>query len=235
MSTAQDVPVYSLRDVRHHYNGRAVLAVDALEVPRGIILGLCGSNGAGKSTLLRFLAFLERPRQGGIVFAGTPALDLASLRRRATLLLQRPVLLRRSVFENVAFGLRARKETADLSRKVSEALEAVGLPFAAFARRSWRELSGGEAQRVAMAARLVLRPEVLLLDEPTSSLDPESEERITAAARLARDRHGATVVVVSHDLAWLRGLCDTVLRLAAPLPSGQAAPLTEPPLSEDCA
>lgn len=228
-------PIYSLRGVAHRFNGRTVLAVDSLDVPRGAILGLCGVNGAGKSTLLRFMAFLDRPRQGEIVFDGTAALDLAPLRRRATLLLQRPVLLRRSVFDNVAFGLRARGQTDALADRVAEALDAVGLPHSAFARRSWRELSGGEAQRVAMAARLALRPDVLLLDEPTSSLDPQSEARIMEAARLAREKHGATVVVVSHDLAWLRGLCDTVLRLCPPLPSGQAAPLNEIPLPKECA
>ena len=228
-------PIYSLRGVSHRFNGRTALAVDSLDVPRRAILGICGANGVGKSTLLRLMAFLDRPRQGEIVFDGAPALDLAPLRRRATLLLQRPVLLRRSVFDNVAFGLRARGRTDNLADRVAEALDAVGLPHSAFARRSWRELSGGEAQRVAMAARLALRPDVLLLDEPTSSLDPQSEARILQAARLAREKHGATVVVVSHDLAWLRGLCDTVLRLAAPLPSGQASPLTEISLTQEYA
>lgn len=234
MNTAQ--PVYSLAYVTHAFNGRTAMAVDELVVRQGTILGICGANGAGKSTLLRFLAFLERPDSGIILFNGEPVQDLALLRRRATLLLQRPVLLRRSVFENVAFGLRVRGETSGLHGRVAEALDSVGLPHAAFIRRSWRELSGGEAQRVAMAARLVLRPEVLLLDKPTSSLDPESERRITEAARLARDRHGATVVVVSHDHAWLHGLCDTVMRLSAPLPSGQASPMIEiPPAPEVCA
>jgi len=229
-----NAPTYALAGVAHSFGGRTAMAVDELVVPKGGILGLCGVNGSGKSTLLRFLAFLDRPANGIILFNGQPARDLALLRQRVTLLLQRPVLLRRSVFDNVAFGLRVRGETEGLRERVFEALDGVGLPHATFARRSWRELSGGEAQRVAMAARLALRPEVLLLDEPTSSLDPASEARITDAARYTRERHGTTVVVVSHDLAWLSGMCDTVLRMSPPLPSGHAAPLVEIPLQKDC-
>ncbi|EPR37325.1 ABC transporter related protein [Desulfovibrio sp. X2] len=213
---ATSTPVYSLRGIEHEYKGRPSLRLPSLDVPAGTILGLCGPNGCGKSTLLRVMAFLLRPTHGEVTFAGRPADDFPALRREVTLLLQRPVLLRRSVFDNVAYGMRVRGLRRNLAERVSESLCAVGLDPAVFARRSWRELSGGEAQRVAMAARLAIRPRVLLLDEPTSSLDPESAERITAAAKLARDGQQATVVVVSHDHAWLRGLCDSVLHLAPP-------------------
>ena len=222
-------PILSVRGLTHRYRDRTALALESLDIPKGVIMGIRGPNGSGKSTLLRFMAFLLTPSQGEIFFHGRPALDPAALRRRVTLLVQRPVLLKRSVFENVAYGLRVRGKTADLDKRVAEALQTVGLSFDSFARRSWRELSGGEAQRVAMAARLAIRPEVLLLDEPTASLDEESAERITAAARAARDMHGTTVVVVSHDLAWLSELCEHILRF---MPDGSLAPLA--PHKEEC-
>jgi tungstate transport system ATP-binding protein len=90
----------------------------------------------------------------------------------------------------------------------------VGLAPGRFARRSWRELSGGEAQRVALAARLALKPRVLLLDEPTNNLDQESATRIKDAALAARDAWGATLVVVSHDLSWLTTVADRMVVLA---------------------
>lgn len=226
---SQTPPILSVRGLVHRYRDRTALALESLDIPKGVILGIRGPNGSGKSTLLRILAFLLAPSQGELFFHGRPALDAATLRRRITLLVQRPVLLKRSVFENVAYGLRVRGETAGLEKRVVEALQTVGLSFESFARRSWRELSGGEAQRVAMAARLAIRPEVLLLDEPTASLDEESAERITAAARAARDTHGATVVVVSHDLAWLSELCEHILRFT---PDGSLAPLA--PHKEEC-
>jgi NAD(P)-dependent dehydrogenase (short-subunit alcohol dehydrogenase family) len=96
---------------------------------------------------------------------------------------------------------------------VAQALLKVGLDPARFSHRSWRELSGGEAQRVALAARLVLEPKVLLLDEPTASVDRESSELILRAALDARDRWGTTLIIISHQLTWLRQIADRILSM----------------------
>ncbi|WP_461211304.1 ATP-binding cassette domain-containing protein [Desulfocurvus sp. DL9XJH121] len=209
--------LYELRDIVQEYGGREVLRVPALDVPERGIMGLAGPNGSGKSTLLRLLAFLEAPAGGEVGFRGR-ALGVGDewARREVTLMTQEPYLLRRGVAANVGYGLKVRGVRGEEARgRVESALDMVGLPPELFARRSWRELSGGEAQRVALAARLVLRPRVLLLDEPTASLDEESAERIHDAALTARERWGTTLVVVSHDAAWLERVCDVILRLSA--------------------
>lgn len=201
----------TLENVRHSYNGRTILEIEHLAIAQGSITGLSGPNGCGKSTLLRVLAFLECPACGSVLFQGRQhGITPGEVHRQVTLLVQEPYLLKRSVYANVAFGLKARGEN-DVEMRVHEALELVGLPPGRFARRSWFELSGGEAQRVSLASRLVLRPRLLLMDEPTASLDEASATLVRNAAELSRKQYGTTLVIVSHDLTWLRNACDTIL------------------------
>lgn len=194
--------LYEVRGLERRYGGRVALHLEHFIVERGRVVALTGANGSGKSTLLRMLAFLERPDAGVLEFHGTPGVPP---RHEATLLLQEPYLLKRSVFENVAFGLRVRGLRRGLRQQVGGALAAVGFAPADVERRQWRELSGGEKQRVALAARLVLRPLALLLDEPTSNLDARSALAIHHAV-LKAARAGTTVIVASHDKSWLEEL-----------------------------
>ena len=254
-----NAPLYRLENLQVRYGDRLALDVDHLEIAPGSILGLEGPNGSGKSTLLRVLAFLETPSGGVLSFRGVPASgsNLLELRQQATLLLQDPYLLRRSVFENVACGLRARGDRDGLREKVFHCLELVGLDPRDFAHRSWTALSGGEARRVALASRLAIRTPVLLLDEPTAGVDKQSVVLLKSAALKAREEWGATLVVVSHDMAWLSQVSDSLLafqdgrpgrsvvqnRLAGPwlegagglwtmrLDCGQAVTSTHPPES----
>lgn len=207
------VPLYRLEKLQVHYGDRLALDVETLEIEEGSILGLEGPNGSGKSTLLRVLAFLEVPSSGRLFFRGVPAAegDLPECRRQATLLLQDPYLLRTSVFENVAYGLRVRGMRGGLKERVQHCLELVGLDPEAFAHRSWKALSGGEARRVALASRLAVRTPVLLLDEPTAGVDRDSAALLKSAALKAREEWGASLVVVSHDLAWMSQVADRVL------------------------
>ncbi|WP_417291964.1 ATP-binding cassette domain-containing protein [Desulfovibrio porci] len=192
--------LYQCRDLTQRYEGRTVLHLPELNIARGEVLALTGPNGAGKSTLLRLLAFLEEPASGELHFHGTPG---RAPRQEVTLLLQEPYLLKTSVFENVVYGLRVRGRRHDLREAAEAAMLAVGFaPEREMLRRPWKALSGGEKQRVALAARLILRPLVLLLDEPTSSVDAASAKAIEAAVRQAA-LAGTTVVAASHDLAWL--------------------------------
>ena len=192
--------LYQCRDLTQRYEGRTVLRLPELNIARGEVLALTGPNGAGKSTLLRLLAFLEEPASGELHFPGTPG---RAPRQEVTLLLQEPYLLKTSVFEKVVYGLRVRGRRHDLREAAEAAMLAVGFaPEREMLRRPWKALSGGEKQRVALAARLILRPLVLLLDEPTSSVDAASAKAIEAAVRQAA-LAGTTVVAASHDLAWL--------------------------------
>jgi len=211
-------PLYHLQGIEAAYEGGgAVLHVPELSIARGSIWGLAGHNGSGKSTLLKVLGFLLTPLAGVMTFDGAVVDAQARrsghlLRRKAALLGQETCLLSRSVAANVAYGLKLRGLPAP-SEAVAQALALVGLPADEYAGRSWRQLSGGEARRVALAARLALRPMALLLDEPTAGLDRASTEHVKAAALAARESYGATLVIVSHDLPWLESCADVLLTL----------------------
>lgn len=207
-------PIYEIENLSHRYNRQPVLEIERLTVAPSSILGLVGPNGSGKSTLLKLMAFIFQPTGGRILFKGTPALPFdEAIRSQVTLLTQEPYLMKRTVFKNVAYGLKVRGEGGDWRRPVHDALNLVGLDAEVFARRQWDELSGGEAQRVAMAARLVLKPTVLLLDEPTASVDAASSELIRRASLQARSEWGTTLVIASHDRQWLHDVCDDVIHL----------------------
>ncbi|OGG52134.1 MAG: phosphate ABC transporter ATP-binding protein [Candidatus Handelsmanbacteria bacterium RIFCSPLOWO2_12_FULL_64_10] len=199
---------YRLAGVRKSYAGRTVLDVDHLDVSSGELLAILGPSGAGKSTLLRLLNFLEAPDAGSILFDGQPLPDDLSpaLRRRVTTVFQRPVLLNRSVRDNVAYGLRLRGESPD--GRVEDALARMDLT--ALARAPAHRLSGGETQRVALARALVLRPDVLLLDEPTANLDPYNVALIESIVREQNARLGVTVVLVTHNVFQARRIAGRV-------------------------
>ncbi len=205
--------LYHLEGVQQIYGGRTVLDVDVLDIEARGIIGLIGPNGSGKSTLMRILAFLEKQATGRVMFRGEP-ISRVSLeqRRQVTMLNQEPYLLKRSVEGNISYGLKIRG-MPHTAQPVSRALSKVGLDPDKFLHRSWRELSGGEAQRVALAARLVLEPKVLLLDEPTASVDRESSELILRAALDARNQWGTTLIIISHQLTWLRQIADRILSM----------------------
>jgi tungstate transport system ATP-binding protein len=155
-----------------------------------------------------------RPVEGEIRFNGLPALPFDdSVRFQVTLLTQEPYLMKRTVFNNIAYGLKVRGDRDGWTAPVNDALEMVGLDPAMFSRRQWDQLSGGEAQRVALAARLVLKPKVLLLDEPTASVDAVSSELIRSASLRARREWGTTLIIASHDRDWLHDVCDDVVHL----------------------
>ena len=121
--------------------------------------------------------------------------------------------MKRSVFSNVSYGLKLRGNGRDIVDKANRALSLVGLDSKDFARRPWYALSGGEAQRVALAARLALNPKVLLLDEPTASVDAASAQLIKEVTLRARRELGTTLIVASHDWQWLYEICDEILHL----------------------
>jgi len=193
--------LYRLRSVTKRYGSNVAVAIDALTIDSGRLYTLTGANGAGKSTLLGILAFLTPPTTGEIFYAGERVDwkddSVRNRRRKVTLLHQSPYLFVGTVFRNVAYGLKARGIAGDAAlRAVDRALETVAL--GGFRDRDARELSGGEAQRVAMARALALAPEVLLLDEPLANIDRETAGLLEAVITSLPSR-GTTVVMTSHD------------------------------------
>jgi len=202
-------PIYCLDRLNKTYNGRAVLNLDSLAIARGEVLALVGPSGSGKSTLLRLLNFLEPPTAGDLYFDGRLAGDDLPLeqRRRVTAVFQRPALLQRSVAANIVYGLGLRGQKMPKA-DVDAWLDRLGL--AHLGRQAAPRLSAGEAQRVAMARGLAVRPDVLLLDEPTANLDPYNVgliERLVTEERVATRM---TVVWVTHDIFQARRVADRV-------------------------
>ena len=205
---------YHLKNIQHCYGTKTVLDIPELTLKSGTITGIMGPNGGGKTTLLKLLAFVNKPTHGQVFYKGKPEMPFSpAVRSKVTLLTQKPYLLKRSVYENIVYGLKIRKDTKDISHRVNLSLEAVGLDPPRFAGRKWHELSGGEAQRVALAARLILKPDVLLLDEPIANVDTKSAKLIRKASLLARKTLGTTLVIVSHDIQWLYSISDRQLSL----------------------
>ncbi len=206
--------VYRLEEVSKVYNNRRVVDAINLEIRRGEILAVVGPSGSGKSTLLRLLNFLEPPTSGRIrfqdaEFSPTQSMPLA-LSRQVTTVAQRPILLDRSVQANVRFPLRLRGQR-DATVAIEAALAQVGL--SELAQASARTLSGGEAQRVALARALVIRPEVLLLDEPTANLDPYNVGVIEQTVRALNAQQGVTVVLVTHNVFQAKRVAQRVALL----------------------
>lgn len=204
-------PVYALESVTKVYDNRPVVDAVSLDIRRAEILAIVGPSGAGKSTLLRLLNFLEPPTSGRIrfgefEFSATQSVPLA-VSRRVTTVAQRPLLLDRTVQANVRYPLRLRGRR-DSAAEVDAALAQVGL--AGQAKQSARTLSGGEAQRVALARAMVIRPEVLLLDEPTANLDPYNVGLIEQTVRRLNAEQATTVVVVTHNVFQARRLAHRI-------------------------
>jgi tungstate transport system ATP-binding protein len=185
----------------------------SLKVERGEILTVLGPNGSGKTTLLKIIAALEMPSHGKALFDGVRIGEdnAERMRKRATLVFQRTVLLRGTVKDNVAYGLRFRDiPEDDVERRVKEALELVGLE--ALADRQARDLSGGEQQRLSLARALVLGCELLLLDEPTANLDPESLAIVKDVIKELSEG-GTTIVMATHNLDQAEEISERILLL----------------------
>ncbi|HUN23547.1 MAG TPA: phosphate ABC transporter ATP-binding protein [Anaerolineales bacterium] len=204
--------MYLLQEIAHSYQGRCVLTIPELTIPSGQVLAVLGASGAGKSTFLRLLNFLEPPSYGRLFFQGQaysqqpPPLPV---RRQVTMVFQRGLPLQLSVWQNVAYPLQLRGLAADeIAQRVEQILARVGL--LALASQSAKRLSGGELQRLALARALVLRPQVLLLDEPTAHLDVKNVQVVEGLLQEEHATRNVTIVLVTHQVAQAKRLAQQV-------------------------
>ena len=212
-SQSTDQPCLEVRRLRKAFGTQRVLEDVSLDVRSGMVLAVLGASGAGKTTLLRVLAGLEDADAGEITLAGRRVTTLPAEARGAVCLSQEPLLFPHlDVFENIAFGLRVRgASAADIEREVQSWLHALDL--AGFAHRRPETLSGGQRQRVAFARALVVKPTLLLLDEPFSSLDPPTRAAMQALfLDKVRPQRIATICV-THDLGEALRVGDAFARL----------------------
>jgi phosphate transport system ATP-binding protein len=208
-ATSPTNPALLLENVSCWYGGFRAVREVSLSIPRNKVTALIGPSGCGKSTLLRSINRMNDlvpgfRMEGEIAFEGTSvharATDVIDLRRRVGMVFQKPNPFPKSIFENVAFGLRLLGETTGIDALVEESLRAAAL---------WDEvkdkldqpglsLSGGQQQRLCIARAIAIRPEVILMDEPCSALDPKSTLQIEELMRkLIRDY---TIVIVTHNM-----------------------------------
>ena len=217
--TAQD-SIVEVRDVHYSIGGRAIFSGLNLQIARGRITAIMGPSGTGKTTLLKLITGQVKPDRGQILFDGIDVCSLSrpelyALRLRMGMLFQNGALLTdEDVFENVAFPLREnrRLRPSESDRFVNERLAEVGLPVSVKTKRP-AQLSGGMRKRVGLARALVMNPEVLLYDEPTTGLDPIMSDVINELIVRTRRQHQVTGIVVTHDMKNAQRTSDRIVML----------------------
>lgn len=197
------------------YGERTVLDIDYMSISEKKIYALLGPNGAGKTTLLRILNLLDLPDEGDLYFKGKKIdytrrnLDIS---RSMCMVFQKPFMFRSSVYQNVAYGLKIRGlSSGEIDKRVEKTLDFVGMRD--FKKYPAYKLSGGETQRVSIARALALKPELLLLDEPTANLDPHSVGMIEKIIKESPGVYGTTIVMVTHNLFQARRIADECVLL----------------------
>ncbi len=199
-------------------DGTLVKAVDhvSFEIKKGSICGIIGFSGAGKSTLVRCINLLERPTEGKVFLEDTEltALNEKELRRKRTkigmIFQQFNLFASRTVEQNIAYPLKhSGKSKGDIKKKVNDLLDLVGLTDKAEAYPS--QLSGGQKQRVAIARALANDPDVLLSDESTSALDPQTTTSILKLLQEVNRRLNITIVVITHEMQVVKEICNHVI------------------------
>lgn len=200
----------AIENLTVEYAGNVILDQLSLDIENGSFFTLLGPSGCGKTTLLRTIAGFLNASHGKILFGTQDVTDLPPHKRDIGMVFQDYALFpNRTVFENVAYGLRARKiGEGEIKQRVGNALERVGL--IGFASRLPAALSGGQRQRVALARALVIKPQVLLMDEPLSNLDAKLRVQIRDTIRDLQRESGITTVFVTHDQEEALALSDQI-------------------------
>jgi putative ABC transport system ATP-binding protein len=198
--------ILETRDLSRRVEGKVLVDGINLQVNAGQMIAIVGPSGAGKSSFLRLLNRLDEPTDGTVLLDGSDYRQIPprELRRRVGMVLQSPYLFPGTVADNLAYGPRQRGEEI-AKEQIDRLLDRVGLD--GYADRNINNLSGGEAQRVSLARTLANKPEILLLDEPTSSLDDASEQDVERLIKQIIADEQLTSLIVTHDM-------DQAIRMA---------------------
>jgi phospholipid/cholesterol/gamma-HCH transport system ATP-binding protein len=221
MSDGKSQPLVRVDSLSIRFGRQAVLRDVSLDVPAGETLALIGESGCGKTVLLKCLVGLLRPNEGEVWFDGHNLAelgqrDLTQLRTRLGFVFQGAALFdSMTVAQNVAFPLRqhTRRSPQEVEEIVRERLAEVGLPDNVIPKKP-AELSGGMRKRVGLARALVMDPELVLYDEPTTGLDPVMSDVINELILRTRKRHPVTSIVVTHDMRTAQKVADRIVMLA---------------------
>ena len=204
-----------LQNISKHYDSFTAVDDVSLHIKRGEIFGLIGPSGAGKSTLLRLMNLLETPSKGSVLINDTALTklskkELSNVRKSIGMIFQHfNLLANKTVFDNVAIALQlANYPKKKIHQRVLECLSFVGLSDQQS--KYPAQLSGGQKQRVAIARALANNPQVLLCDEPTSSLDPTTTAEILNVLQNINEKLHVTIVIVSHEMEVIQSICTRV-------------------------
>lgn len=215
--------LYNIRNLKRIHGRTTILDINKLDIEAGKVYSLIGPNGAGKTTLLNILAFLDLPSNGEVTFQGQavqyhPRI-LHKLRQKVVQVDQYPILFTGSVRKNVEYGLKVRKvERKKRQYMVEEVLNKVGM--SRFINADAHTLSGGETKRVALARALVLKPAVLLCDEPTANVDTENQKIILEILKECNSEKKVSLLFATHSLSDATRLADHTIVLE----NGRLAP-----------
>lgn len=200
----------TVSNVKKYYGDNLVLDIDKLNIKAGKITGITGPNGSGKSTLLNIIARFDEDYLGDVTYEGKK-ID-KELYNDITMITQKPYLFKRSVFDNIAYPLKVRKvDKKEIKEKVGNILDKINISY--IKDKQADKLSGGESQKVSLARGLVFKPSLLLLDEPTSNIDPESIKVMEKQILEYNKEENGTIVIITHNLEQSKRLCDEVYYL----------------------
>lgn len=199
-----------IKNLTKRYGDKTVLDIDKIIIEEGKISGITGPNGSGKSTLLNIISGMDNEYQGKIEYNGCTLNREVAL--NMTHVFQKAYLFRRRVYDNIAYPLKIRKVNKDTEEKlVKEIIKR--LEIEDLTEKKGNLLSGGESQKVALARAIVFKPKLLLLDEPTSNIDPESIKIMEREIVRFNRETNSTVVIVTHNLEQSQRICDNIIYL----------------------
>lgn len=200
-----------LKNIKKDYKDKRVLDIDKLTIKKGKITGIIGPNGAGKSTLINIIAGLDNDFLGEVEYGGKK-LD-KNLYKNMTLVNQKPYLFKRNVYDNIAYPLKIRGYKKDyIKDKTDEMLERFDI--CDLKHKKAHKLSGGESQKVSLSRALIFKPKLLLLDEPTSNIDPDAINIMEREIVNFNKNNNATVLMITHNMAQAKRICDELIYLS---------------------